>query len=256
MAVKMVALASGIGRQALRWQAHARGSQMKRSAFLPLLFMLLQACSSIPQRPADAVAARADSRTIIYVARRGWHIDIGFSTADIETPLASVGGQFTAPKYLFFGFGDRHYLMAKNKDFPGMLGALWPGDGVVLVTALGAAPEEAFGSGEVIRLQVGTAEARSAQAFVWESLLHENGAARLDGKGPYEGSLYLAAVPKYSALHTCNTWVAEALRAAGLPVHSRGVVFASQLWWQTRRIENAATGLISRSVPPSAAMEH
>jgi hypothetical protein len=226
--------------------------QMKRLEFLPLLLMLLQACSSVPQRPADAVASRAHSSTIIYVVRRGWHIDIGFSSADLQAPLASLGAQFTAPQYLFFGFGDRHYLLAGNKD-SGMLGALWPGDGIVLVTALAAAPEEAFGNGAVIRLRVGAAEARSAQAFVWESILKENGAARIYGKGPYESSLYFGAVPKYSALHTCNTWIAESLRAAGLPVQSRGVVFASQLWSQTRRIENAAIAHSSVSVAPSAA---
>jgi hypothetical protein len=227
---------------------------MKRMACLPLLLLLLQACSSIAQRPTDSIASRADSRSIIYVARRGWHIDIGFSTSDIEAPLASLGAQFTAPQYVFFGFGDRHYLLAKNKDFPGLLGALWPGAGIVLVTALAAAPEEAFGSAEVIRLKVGADEARSAQAFVWGSILKENGAARRYGNGPYAGSLYFAAVPKYSALHTCNTWVAEALRAAGVPVRSRGVVFAAQLWRQTRHIEHAAIALSSGGVMPAAAM--
>jgi hypothetical protein len=229
---------------------------MKRLAFLPFLFLLLQACSSVPQRrPADAVASRTDSPTIIYVVRRGWHIDIGFSSAALQVPLASLGAQFNAPQYLFFGFGDRHYLLAKNKD-SGMLGALWPGDGIVLVTALGAAPEEAFGNGAVIRLRVGAAAARSAQAFVWESILKENGAPRSYGKGPYEGSLYFAAVPKYSALHTCNTWVAEALAAAGLPVNSRGVVFALQLWSQTRRIEGAEIAHSSGSAAPSAATRY
>jgi uncharacterized protein (TIGR02117 family) len=256
MAVQMIPLASAIDRKGVRCQINASGMQLKRLAFSPLLLILLQACSSIAQRPADVVASRADSQTVIYVARRGWHIDIGFSTSDIEVPLASLGAQFTAAQYLFFGFGDRHYLLANNKDFPGMLGALWPGEAVVLVTALGAAPEEAFGSREVIRLQVGAAALRSAQEFVRDSILQENGAARLYGKGPYDGSLYFAAVPKYSALHTCNTWAAEALRATGLPVHSRGVVFASQLWSQTRRIQNAANTLIGHNLTSAAAMRH
>ena len=30
-----------------------------------------------------------------------------------------------------------------------------------------------------------------------------------------QGSLFLDAVPRYSGLHTCITWAAEALRAAG-----------------------------------------
>jgi len=215
--------------------------------------MLLQACSSIAQRPAEAVTHRADPRTIIYVARRGWHIDVGFRTLDIPEPLASLSSQFAGSRYLFFGFGDRHYLVAKNKNFPGLLAALWPGAGLVLVTALTAAPEEAFGSEHVIRLKLSAAEAQAAQAFVWDSLLQNNGVPTVVGKGPYEGSLFVGAVPKYSAVHTCNTWAAEVLREAGLPVRSRGVLFASQLWSQTRRIEDGAPAPISGRVAPIAA---
>ena len=53
--------------------------------------------------------------------------------------------------------------------------------------------------------------------------------------GPYENSLYFLASSKYSAFHTCNTWGAEALHMAGLPIHSAGVIFAGQLWSQVER---------------------
>jgi hypothetical protein len=226
---------------------------MKQFAFLPCLLMLLQACSSIAQRPAEAVTRRADSRTIIYVARRGWHIDIGFRTLDIAEPLASLSVQLAGSQYLFFGFGDRHYLVARNKNFPGLMAALWPGAGLVLVTALAATPEEAFGSEHVIRLKVSAAEAQAAQAFVWDSMLQNYGVPTVFGRGPYEGSLFVGAVPKYSAVHTCNTWAAEVLREAGLPVHSRGVLFASLLWSKTRRIEVGAPAPVSGRVAPIAA---
>jgi len=202
------------------------------------------------QRPTNFEASRAGPQTTIYVARRGWHIDIGFTTADLQGPLAAVGARIPGSDYLFFGFGDRHYLVAKHKNFPGLLAALWPGAGVVLVTALAAAPEAAFGAENVIRLRVSVAAARAAQAFVWNSLLQESGAPAFYGKGPYEGSLFFGAGPGYSALHTCNTWVAEALRSAGLAVHSRGVLFAWQLWAQTRRIEDAAAEGGSEHIAP------
>jgi Protein of unknown function (DUF2459) len=150
---------------------------------------------------------------------------------------------------VFFGFGDRHYLVAKNKNFPGLLAALWPGGGVVLVTMLSAAPEEAFGNEHVIRLTVSSAEAQAAQTFVWASLLKEDDVPVFYRNGPYEGSLFFGAAPKYSALHTCNTWAADALRAAGLPIRSRGVLFASQLWSQARRVEDATAENSAREAP-------
>ena len=61
-----------------------------------------------------------------------------------------------------------------------------------------------------------------------------DGALQSEGPGPYEGSAYLRASERYSALHTCNTWAAELLQASGLPVHSHGVLFAGQLWRQVQ----------------------
>ena len=219
-----------------------------RYALLPFLLLLLPACSSMPQRAVQARSADAASRTTIFVARRGWHIDIGFRTLDIQVPLASLSPQLARSQYVFFGFGDRHYLVAKNKNFPGLLAALWPGAGVVLVTMLAATPEQAFGDEHVIRLTVSADEARAAQTFVWDSLLQENAVPVFYRDGPYEGSLFFAAAPEYSAVHTCNTWAAEVLRAAELPVHSRGVVFAWQLWSQTQRIEGTMTAFSARVV--------
>jgi hypothetical protein len=88
----------------------------------------------------------------------------------------------------------------------------------------------------VIALQVSAQQLRAAQASIWASLAIRDGAAQSDGPGPYEGSAYWRASQSYSGLHTCNTWAAEELRSAGLPVRSTGVIFAGQLWRQTRRI--------------------
>jgi hypothetical protein len=218
----------------------------------PIILGLLQACTSMPLRAPEASLGDSDSRTTIFVARRGWHIDIGFRTPDIREPLSSLSAQFVRSQYVFFGFGDRHYLVARNKNFPGLLAALWPGGGVMLVTMLAATPAEAFGKEHVIRLTVSSAAARAAQTFVWNSLLKEKDVPVFYRNGPYEGSLFFGAIPKYSALHTCNTWAAEALRAAGLPIHSRGVVFASQLWPQIRHIEDATAAI---GAPGAAAQD-
>jgi hypothetical protein len=229
----------------------------RRYALLPFLLLLLQACSSMPQSAAEARSADAGSRTTIFVARRGWHIDIGFRTLDIQAPLASLSSQLVRSQYVFFGFGDRHYLVAKNKNFPGLLAALWPGAGVVLVTMLAAAPDAAFGNEHVIRLTVSSDEAQAAQTFVWDSLLKENGVPVFYRNGPYEGSLFFGAAPEYSAVHTCNTWAAEVLRAAGLPIRSRGVVFAWQLWSQTHRIEERFATMSARVArAPATALAH
>ena len=204
------------------------------------MLLLLAGCAGVSPRHADDGAVRADPQAIVYLARRGWHIDIGFRVADLEPPLAVVAQDFPNAQYVFFGFGDRRYLVSRNKNFPNMLAALWPGAGLVLATGLVATPEEAFGAGHVIRLRVSPAQRRNGQNFIWNALAKADGAASLVAKGPYPGSLYYSAVPTYSAIRTCNTWVAEALQSSGLAIRSVGVVFAAQLWLQLRVLDAAA----------------
>ena len=191
---------------------------------------LLVACSSAPTRSPDP-------STVIYVVKRSWHVDIGFATADLQPPLASLRKEFPNSRYLLFGFGDRHYLLDKDRGFGGMLAALWPGAGLMLVTGLDDSMQAAFGEDNVIEIPVTPAQARLAQQFVWQSLSADRGSVAPLRAGPYEGSLYYAASIGYSGWHTCNTWAAEGLRAAGLPVHSFGVAFAGQLWGQARRLD-------------------
>jgi hypothetical protein len=200
---------------------------------------LLVACSSAPTRLATRAPPRApDSSTIIYVIKRSWHVDIGFATADLQPPLASLRTDFANSRYLLFGFGDRHYLLDKDRGFGGMLAALWPGAGLMLVTGLDDSMQAAFGEDNVIEIPVTEAQARMAQQFVWQSLSADRGSVAALRAGPYEGSLYYATSKGYSGWHTCNTWAAEGLRAAGLPVHSFGVAFAGQLWIQARRLDD------------------
>jgi uncharacterized protein (TIGR02117 family) len=191
---------------------------------------LLVGCSAEPRRVAEQRSA------VIYVIKRNWHVDIGFAAADLQAPLASLRADFPGAGYLLFGFGDRHYLLDRDRGFGGMFAAFWPGAGVMLATGLTASAQAAFGADNVIEVQVSAAQARKLQQFVWQSLSADGGAVRPLRAGPYQGSVYYAASQRYSALHTCNTWAAEALRESGLPIHSHGVALSGQLWIQVQRL--------------------
>jgi len=164
------------------------------------------------------------------VVRRGWHLDVGFAARDLIGPLTVAREQFPEARYLLFGFGDRRYLHARNRAFPNLLAALWPGDGVILVTALRGTPQQAFGSAQVAELTLPVREATAAQRNIVESLAMQDGLPQSDGSGAYEGSAYWRASRRYSAAYTCNTWAAQVLAAAGLPLRVHGVVFAAQVW--------------------------
>ena len=213
----------------------------------------------------DAAGAEDSAKpAVIYVARRGWHTDIGFAAADLQPPLNAVAAQLPGARYLFFGFGDQHYLLAKDRNAPVLLAALWPGRGIILATGLASSPQDAFGAAHVVAFWVTKKQALDTQAFVWQSLNKPSAEQEGSGSGlepyaagPYEDSLYFAATPRYSAFHTCNTWTAQSLRAAALPIHSVGVIFAGQLWSQVRRLEKKQSAKLSGGAAqlPSGAVQ-
>lgn len=174
---------------------------------------------------------------IVYVVRRSWHIDIGFPASELGPSLAQLGAQFPLMKTVQLGFGDRRYLLSRQHGAGTLLSALWPGQGLILVTALTTSPREAFDEASVIELHVNSDQSLQIQQFIRQAMSDKEGPASPLAPGPYAGSLFYAATPRYSALHTCNTWAAEALQSAQLPVHSTGVEFAGQLWSQAKRLE-------------------
>ena len=221
-----------------------------RSSLLVLTIASLWLClgaSAQANSPSScdnpAVSTRATSEgsgAKIYIARRGWHVDVGFAVSELTAPLASLAANFPGARYLFLGFGDRRYLMAKRRRVPAMVAALWPGKALILATALSASPAAAFGAAHVIALEISREQSLSAQDFIGRSLKdlpsQPSDSIAPFAPGPYEGSLYFAAQGEYSAIHTCNTWVAEVLRAGALPVHPAGVIFAGQIWKRARKL--------------------
>ena len=220
-----------------------------------MTLLVFTGCGTVPVgTPASGVAADGGPPRVIYVIRRSWHTDIGFNAADLPQAFATVRTTLPSARYLLFGFGDRHYLVNKGRHFGAMLGAIWPGPGVMLVTGLGSTPEEAFGEHAVVRLILNSVQRRSLEAFIWNTLATRNDVAHFLGPGPYDGSAYYASTVQYSGVNTCNTWTASALKAAGLPVSSFGVEFSGQVWRQVRALQRQQAA--ASTLPPPAVPAH
>ena len=213
---------------------------MHLRVFILFGIVTLAGCTTAVSVKPTARDDATGSPVTVYVARRKWHIDVGFAAADLDPSLRPVKAEFPAAKYLFFGFGDRHYLLTTSKTTPLLLRALWPGPALLLVTAIKDPPEFAFGPSQLLRLELSAVQAHAIQSFIRASIPDADLAPL--AAGPYADSAYYRASHSYSALYTCNTWAAEALRAGGERIHSRGVIFAGQLWHQLIRLRNQLQG--------------
>lgn len=100
----------------------------------------------------------------------------------------------------------------------------------MLVAALQVAPETFYGAPNVVAVLVSRDGVARLSELLWNYLTPDKDRPpRRIGGGPYPQSVFYTATGRYYLSHTCNTWTAEALRVAGLPVSSTGVVFAAQV---------------------------
>jgi len=202
------------------------------------MLLALAGCAAPPPR---ITAGEGPGLAEVHLIARDWHTDIGLPVDALEPPLATLAAGWPGARYLVFGFGERAYLLSRNRSLADMLMALLPGPGAMLVTGLSVRPAEAFGAANVVVLTVSRAGLGRLQRFLWDSFEREaGGRVRRLADGPYPGSIFFASAATYSAAYTCNTWTADALAQAGLPVTATGVAFAGQVMEQGRRAASMA----------------
>lgn len=202
-----------------------------RALLIGVLAGWLSGCAAVPDQGPVPVG-----EATLYVVARGWHTDLGFPVDEVSGPLASLEQGFPGVRYLVFGFGERQYYMGRQTGAGEMLAALFPSKSAILMTALTAAPPEAFPDQEVVILRLPPGNVAHLVALLWHDLEKSpDGEAVRLADGPYLGSAFYASTETYDAFHTCNTWTALRLRRAGLPVDPH-VLFADQLMEQVRAI--------------------
>lgn len=207
-----------------------------------LLACSLAACS-VALAPEPDHAERTET---IAVVVRGWHTDIGLPASALDGRLAPLRDVFPGSAWLVFGIGERSFLVKPDAGLVDMLTALLPNPSAMLVTGLNQSPEHAFAAvGETTLLPVSRGGLDRLVAFIESSFEYDGPAGpRLLSYGPYPGSLFYYATPTYSGLYTCNTWTADALGVAGLPVRASGTLFASDI---ARQIGSPAKSAGARS---------
>jgi uncharacterized protein (TIGR02117 family) len=180
----------------------------------------------------------------------GWHTELALPMSAISGPLTALKPSFPEARHLVFGWGARDYYMARDPGPGDLLRAIVPGPAVLLVVPLKTAPEAFAGAGGAFAIPLPQPGTERLSHFLWEYVARDaTGAVRPVAGGPYPGSAFYASTGTFDITHTCNTWTAEALRAAGVLVNPAGVVYASQLLDQLPSAMADRPGLAPRPRP-------
>jgi uncharacterized protein (TIGR02117 family) len=193
--------------------------RIPRSLLLPTLSVLV-ACAGCSTIPAQLLQAGEMPVRTVMVVNHGWHAGVVVRAKDIPDGIWPESTHYPKAEYLEVGVGDRDFYPAPDRSiWLALRAALVPSDAVLHVVALNDHPTRALSFTALVALELEEPDFRTLLAFI--AATHKrSGAERAEPIGPglYHDGHFYAAHGSFHLFNNCNTWVANALRAAGLPM--------------------------------------
>jgi hypothetical protein len=117
--------------------------------------------------------------------------------------------------------------------------AFWSSGSVLHLVGFDDEPRQFYPKADIIELRLLRPNFDRLVGFVSEGFLRPNSNGRAQASpGLYSYSRFYPSNRKFSLLNTCNTWVAQTLETAGLPVSASRVITAGQLSEQIDRVKS------------------
>lgn len=168
-----------------------------------------------------ASPAASQIRTV-YAVNIGWHVGLAFAAGDLDGAVFPEAADFPDARWIEIGWGDAGFYRDPDPDLGTILeAALLPTPAVLHLVAMPVHPSRYLPSADVMAVPLDEAQFGRLVEYVSGSL--DRGArprAEAVGPGLYPVSRFYPALGSFSLAHTCNTWVAEGLAKAGLPIDS------------------------------------
>jgi uncharacterized protein (TIGR02117 family) len=187
---------------------------------------------------ADLSRSLGDEPAVaVWVLDHGWHTAIVVRRADLQLGLWPEVDDFPAATFVEVAWGDRDFYMATPATpWLAIKAAFLAAGSVLHVVGFDAPMAAYFPESEIVELRLSRRGFDALTRFVGEEYQRdrEGRPLRLE-RGLYGASWFYAARGTYHLFNTCNTWVARALRAAGLPLTPTGVITAGGVMEQARR---------------------
>ncbi|MFY0659961.1 MAG: DUF2459 domain-containing protein [Shimia sp.] len=181
-----------------------------------------------------------DTGTPIWIFDHGYHAglilprralkDFGGAHSDVWLTL------FPEADWFEFGWGDKgfYFDVPTFADVTFAIGAkalFWPTETVMHVAVGTGSPWTRFTHSEGIEIPVTDMALKKLVSFVEDSVE----SSQMLGPGLYGVSAFYKGRGKYHLFQTCNSWVSQALRAAGVKSAPAPAVLSSGLMWDLQR---------------------
>ena len=181
-------------------------------SIIKILLLFITSLLYAPQAYGD--------NTNIYVVIHDFHSGIVIKKSDISLNYLSNVMSFDNAKYIEIGFGDKRYYMSENPGFStGVPAILLPTKSVMHVVKISQPLKQTFPYSRVFNIPVSQNQLRLLLQYIRNSFLIQNNEVSPIGNSLYlEGNFYNGKL-KFHLFNTCHTWVAKALKHAGLNIN-------------------------------------
>jgi uncharacterized protein (TIGR02117 family) len=184
----------------------------------------------------------------VYVRTNGVHADLVVPThhGEIdwrgEFPPAQLGAAVTASNWIAFGWGDQRFLLEtptwSDLRLSVALAAL-TGRGPGAMHVEYVETPQAY---DAARVRLSDAQYTRLAAYIRASFARDAAGRvqKVDAPGYFGRDAFYKAVPRYSAVHTCNEWTRRSLQEAGVRTPAWSP-FDAAIFAQLRRIASETT---------------
>jgi uncharacterized protein (TIGR02117 family) len=167
----------------------------------------------------------------VFIVHNAWHAAIVLNKEDLSSIALPELADFPGARFLEFSWGDRDFFTDPNAGvWAALRAAFWSSGSVLHLVGFNDGVAEFYRGSETTELRLAPPAYRLLIDFLSHAFARPASAGRAQSSpGLFAYSRFYPATARFSLLRTCNTWVAEALSAAGLPVSPGGVLTAGNL---------------------------
>ena len=187
----------------------------------------------------SCVRDEANCRAVI-IAHDSWHAAIVLRKDDFPSGILPELDDFPAARFVEFSWGDKDYFPdPKSGFFMALKAAFWSSGSVLHVVGFEEEVKTFYPRAEIVELRLSAPAYDRLLGYISQSFSRPEGKPRAQassGLVPY--SRFYPSTRKFSAVNTCNTWVAQAIETAGLPVAPGMVISAAQLAEQLDKVKD------------------
>ena len=187
---------------------------------------------SVGTARADWICAPGEiSCKTVFIVHNTWHASIVMDSGDLSHDALPELSDFPDAKYIEFSWGDQDYFPDPNSAvWDALRAAFWSGGSVLHLVGFNENVGQFYRGAQIFELRLTAAAERQLIYFISQTFARANSNSRAPARpGLFPYSRFYPAAGKFSVLRTCNTWVAEALASAGLPISPRSVLTAGNL---------------------------